>query len=99
MARGDGSGPITGGIEYFGAAVSLALGTGIGLAAAFESSFFQTNFFPLFTHRYWIPEDFKVTPSFVHVAPAFTVTEVAVGTLSTTIENSMRAERVLRIIK
>jgi hypothetical protein len=59
-----------------GTAVWVGVGDGVGLftGAGFGSAtpLFQTNFFPLFTHVYFLPLYVEVAPAFEHFVPGAT---------------------------
>jgi hypothetical protein len=59
-----------------GIAVALGVGSGVGVTAGFgfaiATPLFQTSFFPLFTHVYFLPLEVEVAPALEHFVPGVT---------------------------
>ena len=59
-----------------GIAVALGVGSGVGVTTGFgfaiATPLFQTSFFPLFTHVYFLPLKVYVAPAFEHFVPGVT---------------------------
>ncbi len=55
-----------------GMGVGDALGVATGAGFATDTPLFHTNFFPLFTHVYFLPLYVEVAPAFEHLVPGVT---------------------------
>jgi len=74
LEAGDGAGVA----EAVGTGATVWVGVGDGVGEAIGTGFgsatplFQTNFFPLFTHVYFLPLYVEVAPAFEHLLPGVT---------------------------
>ncbi len=75
----------------------VGFGEGVGLRKA--TPLFQTCFFPVLTHVYFIPAIVEVLPTFVHGEPALTAPKAVRELAMETIAVSVTAEITFRMPK
>jgi hypothetical protein len=62
----------------------VGVGVGMGFGFAITTPLFQTNFFPLLMHVYFLPFKVAVAPTLEHCVPGVTAaTEICVETIET----------------
>ena len=72
MGVGVGLGVAVGVGVGVGIAVALGVGVTTGFGFAIATPLFQTSFFPLFTHVYFLPLEVEVAPALEHFVPGVT---------------------------
>jgi hypothetical protein len=86
-----------------GVGVGVATGVGVGDATgtglAIATPLSHTNFFPLFTHVYFLPLYVDVAPAFEHLAPGVTAATDICAVISESDRTATRPAKSLRIAK